>query len=74
VNITVTGQTVAGELVLFRADLTFAPTTSSLSFRPGITRANNGILELARDGSGFKVLNSSSGTVHFILDVNGYFQ
>ena len=75
VNQTVAGQLAAGELLLYRGDLTAAPTASSLAFRPGITRANNGILELARDGSGtFKVLNSSTGTVDFILDANGYFQ
>ncbi len=40
-----------------------------------MTRANYGTLELARDSSGtFSVFNASSGTVHFILDVNGYFQ
>jgi hypothetical protein len=75
VNQTVTGPTAAGELLLYRADLSPAPTASSLSFRAGITRANDGILELAHDASGtFKVSNSSPGTVHLILDVNGYFQ
>ncbi len=75
VNQTVTGPTAAGELLLYRADLSSAPTASSLSFRAGVTRANNGMLELAHDGSGtFKVFNNSSGTVHLILDVNGYFQ
>jgi hypothetical protein len=75
VNQTVTGPSMAGDLVLYRGDLTSVPTTSSLSFRAGITRANNGMLDLAHDGSGtFKVSNSSAGTVHFILDLNGYFQ
>ncbi len=75
VNQTVTGQTANGELLLYRGDIAVAPTASSISFAVGKTRANNGILELARDGSGtFKVFNNSTGTVHFILDVNGYFQ
>jgi len=75
VNVTVTGQTAAGELLLFRGDLTLAPAASSISFRPGVTRGNNAIVELARDGSGtFKVLGATAGTVHLIVDVNGYFQ
>ena len=75
VNVTVTGQSVQGELLLFRRDISPAPSTSNISFRPGITRANNGTLDLASDGSGtFRVLNRSTGTVHFILDVNGYFE
>lgn len=75
VNQTVTGQTASGELVLYRGDLSATPTASSISFQAGKTRANNGILDLAHDGSGtFKVFNNSTGSVHFILDVNGYFQ
>jgi hypothetical protein len=75
VNQTVTGQTADGDLVLYRGDLSSAPGTSSIIYAAGKTRANNGILELARDGSGtFKVFNNSPGMVDFILDVNGYFQ
>jgi hypothetical protein len=75
VNQTVADQTSNGEFVLYRGDLSSAPGTSSISYGFGKARANNGILELARDGSGtFKVWNNSVGTVHFILDVNGYFQ
>ena len=75
VNQTVTGSTASGELVLYRGDLPSAPDTSSISYHAGVSRANNGILELAQDGSGtFKVYNRSTGMVHFILDVSGYFQ
>jgi hypothetical protein len=28
----------------------------------------------AGDGTGFKVMNGSAGTVHFILDVKGWFE
>jgi hypothetical protein len=64
-----------GKLVLYRGDLSATPTASSITFAVGKTRANNGILDLARDGGGtFKVFNNSTGSVHFILDVNGYFQ
>lgn len=73
-NLTVTGQT-AGELVLYRGDLPLEPNSSNISYRAGKTRANNGLLELSRNGDGtFKVHNRSNGSVDFILDVNGYFQ
>ena len=75
VNQTVTGQTASGDLVLFRGDLTSGPIANSISFGAGKTRANNGLLELSRAGDGtFKVTNRSTGSVHFILDVNGYFR
>ncbi|HYN42266.1 MAG TPA: hypothetical protein VE129_10845 [Thermoanaerobaculia bacterium] len=62
-------------LVLYRGDLASPPITSNLSYRTGKTRANNGILELSRDGDGtFKVENRSTGTVHFVFDVNGTFE
>ena len=75
VNTTVTGETVQGNLLLFRGDISPGPLASSIDFSAGKTRANNGILDLASDGSGtFRVFNHSTGTVHFILDVNGYFR
>ena len=75
INMTTTGQTASGELILFRGDLVSAPAARSLGFRPGIIRANNGFVELARDGTGtIKVFNSSTGMVHLVLDVTGYFQ
>jgi hypothetical protein len=76
VNFTVTGPTANGEVNLWPADLG-NPATNVLSFRAGVTRANNGILELATDGGGgvtAQAALSSGGTVHLILDVNGYFQ
>jgi hypothetical protein len=49
--------------------------TSSINFSTGQTRANNAILPLANDGTGaIKAFDGSSGTAHFILDANGYFQ
>jgi hypothetical protein len=74
VNLTVTQPAAAGNLGLFPGDGT--PTgTSSINFAAGQTRANNAMLSLATDGTGsFGVQNNAAGTVHFILDVNGYFQ
>ena len=45
------------------------------SFAAGQTRASNAIVRLGSDGSGtLGVQNNSPGSVHFILDVNGYFE
>jgi len=72
-NITVTQPTVGGLLTLFPSG-TSAPATSTIDYRAGQTRANNSILLLGASGD-FQVLCSqSSGTVHLIVDVNGYFQ
>jgi hypothetical protein len=73
-NVTVTGATAAGSLVIARADQTL-PMTSNISFGANQTLANNAVLNVALDGSGSIVVgNQTSGTVHFILDVNGYYQ
>jgi hypothetical protein len=74
VNVTVTGAAAAGNLLLYPADLSVAPGANTISFRAGQTRANNDLLFLAGDGTGFKVVNLSAGAVHFILDVNGWFE
>jgi hypothetical protein len=74
-NLTAVQAAAAGHLTLFAGDATFPPLASSLNFSAGRTRANNAIVPLAADGSGtIKVKNGSAGTVHFVLDVNGYFQ
>lgn len=74
VNLTVTGSTTAGFLSLFPGN-GIASTTSSINFATGQTRANNTVALLATDGTGsLAVLNGGAGAVHFILDVNGYFQ
>lgn len=74
VNYTVTSAQQPGELRGFAGGAPWTG-TSVLSFRAGQTRANNGHLFLAADGSGtFQVTNASSGTVHFVLDVNGYYR
>ena len=71
VNITITEPTADGHL-LFYPTGSSPPLVSTINFRPGLTRANNAILSLAPAGK-FDVLCGGNGTVHFILDVNGYF-
>jgi hypothetical protein len=74
VNLTVTGPAAAGNLKAFPGD-GIAPAASLLNFSAGQTRANNAIVLLATDGSGvLAVQNGSTGSLHFVLDVNGYFQ
>jgi hypothetical protein len=75
-NVTVTGQTASGELAAWPSDLLAAPGTTTLSFASGRTRANNAMLLLGRDGSGqvaFEAL-MPSGTVHLVVDVNGWWE
>lgn len=74
-NVTVVGPTAGGDLVVYPATLAAPPPTSSISFRSGTTRANNAHLFLASDGTGrVAVKNSSTGTVHLVVDVNGYYR
>ena len=72
VNLTVVTPTAQGELTAFPADEA-RPTTSAISYRAGIVRANNGVLKLGGDALAFYA-NQSSGNVHLIIDVNGYFK
>src|SRR6185369_9924854 len=71
-NVTVTQPLAPGDLRMFPADQT-TPLASAINFGLGQTLANNIILALDGTGS-VKVQNDAVGTVHLILDVNGYFK
>lgn len=73
VNVTITEPTMDGYLTAF-AGGTSLPATSLINFRAGQTRANNAVLPLGALGDLTVFCGMPSGTVHFILDVNGYFQ
>ena len=74
VNYTITGAAQPGELRAFAGDALWTG-TSSVSFKAGATRANNGHLALSGTGTGtVSITNASAGTVHLILDVNGYYR
>ena len=63
-----------GTLVLVSGD-SAAPDAITIAFRAGRTRANNAFLKVAGDGSGtLGISNAAPGAVHFIVDVNGYFE
>ena len=72
INVTVVQPAAAGDLRFFPANLP-APLTSVLNFSTGQTRANNAIIGLSPTGA-LTVQNDTPGTVHLIIDVNGYFQ
>jgi hypothetical protein len=56
--------------------LTAAPpgstTASAVNYRVGQTRANNAIVPLGPSGQIAVHLDQALGSVHFVLDVNGY--
>lgn len=72
-NLTVTNVAALGNLVVYPLGVAL-PNTSSISFRPGRTRANNDLVYLSETGSIFTVFNNSAAPMDFILDVNGYFE
>jgi hypothetical protein len=75
VNVTVTQPAAPGSLTLYAGNEPAPAPATAISFATGQTRAANTIVRLGSDGSGtLGVQNNSSGTVHFILDVNGYFE
>jgi aldose sugar dehydrogenase len=74
VNVTVVGPTGAGHVTVFPGNLT-VPSTSTINFSAGQTRANNLMAPLATDGAGTLralAVVAGGGTVHLILDVNGW--
>jgi hypothetical protein len=73
-NLTAVGGTAIGDLRVIGGHLT-STITSALSIPLSRARANNAIVQLSTHGDGtISVINSTGGTVHFILDVNGYFR
>jgi PKD repeat protein len=69
-NLTVTQQTRAGYIILAPAAGT---TTSTINFPIGDNRANGVTVALGAGGKLNAVYKASSGTVHLIFDVTGYF-
>jgi hypothetical protein len=73
VNVTVTGAAALGHIRL--APGNGLTESSAINFLPGLTRANNGVVMLATDGTGgISATNRSAGALHLILDVSGYFE
>jgi hypothetical protein len=72
-NLTVTQPTAQGNVRLYPAGAAFPPTVSTLNYSASQTRANNAVASLNALGQ-VAVRCSPSGTVHVIVDVNGYFE
>ena len=72
-NLTVVGQTRAGYLSITPNPVA-NPTTSSLNFPVGDTRANGVSVPLNGSGDLSIVYKASGGTTHVILDVTGYYR
>jgi hypothetical protein len=72
-NVTVTQPTHSGHLRLFPAGSP-PPSTSSLNYAMGQTRANNAVLLLSPQGRISVYCAQPSGTAHVIIDVTGYFE
>jgi hypothetical protein len=73
VNVTVTQPSTGGHITAFPAG-GVVPLTSTINFSAGRTRANNAVLPLGAGGAISVNSVLPSGTVHFILDVTGYFE
>jgi uncharacterized repeat protein (TIGR01451 family) len=73
VNVTATQATTVGNLSLFPAG-TPPPLVSTINYVPGLNRANNAVVPLNALAALAVHCAQASGTVHFVLDVNGYFQ
>jgi ELWxxDGT repeat protein len=74
-NLTVVGATGSGHVVLHPAGIPHSvPITSSANFTAVRARANNAMLPLAGGAVDATATVTGGGTVHLILDVNGYYE
>lgn len=75
-NVTVTAPSLPGYLSVYPRNIA-PPGTSVVHFGTGRTRAAMTIVKLSDDGEGvarFLATVPTGGTVHFIVDVSGYFE
>jgi hypothetical protein len=70
VNLTVTAPTRSGFIVAYQQGAA-RPATSNANFVAGQTIANLAYVKVT-DGGGLTVFNASSGTVHLVVDVQGW--
>jgi hypothetical protein len=69
VNVTITQPTFEGYLKFFSSGAA-PPLVSAINYKAGATRANNAVVPTSLAVQ----VGQATGTTHFILDVNGYFQ
>lgn len=70
-NVTVTEPTTSGYITAYPSGVA-RPLASTLNFVPGQTVPNMTIIPVGADGA-VEFYNGSSGTVHLVADVTGYF-
>lgn len=73
VNVTVFNPTAQGHLRINPAG-TLTTSTSAINFTPGLNRANNAQLALSPEGEVEVACRMPSGSVHFLIDVTGYYE
>jgi uncharacterized repeat protein (TIGR01451 family) len=75
VNVTVVDPSASGDLRLYPAG-TSLPNSSTINFAPDQVRANSAVVPLSSGLLSVQcdMLGGPTGTVHFILDVSGYFR
>ena len=72
-NLTVTGATSGGHIVVWPTG-TPVPPTSNMNFLAGQVRANNAVLGLTSGQINALAAFAGGGTVHLIFDVTGYLE
>jgi len=70
VNLTVTRPTASGHLTVYPGGQSL-PSSSSLNFLAGETRANRAIVSVGPDGT--ITIYNRAGTSHVVVDVNGWY-
>jgi hypothetical protein len=73
INITVTAASEPGDLRLYPG-ATVAPLASAINYASGQTRASNAVVALGVGGTLTIQCDQPSGSVHAIVDTNGYFR
>jgi uncharacterized repeat protein (TIGR01451 family) len=72
-NLTVTSPTSPGDLRLYPVGSPL-PLVSAINYASGQTRANNAVTPVGTGGQIGVHCDQAAGTVHFIVDVSGYFE
>jgi len=76
INVTVVNETAVGDLRIYPAG-TAAPSSSTINFTPGKTRANGAVVPLGVSGQLAVQCDMAPGSAHrtdFLFDVTGYFE
>lgn len=73
-NLTATDTVLDGSLTAYPANLLAAPLATSVAYTAGKTRATASTIPLSPTGAMRVRCSQASGTVHLIVDIQGYFE